>query len=231
MALLLAIWYRINAADIAKTSAEPTAEGIEFFEKKIRPVLVERCYACHSGQSSVIQAGLLLDSREGMQRGGKAGPILVPGEPDESLVIKALTYNEKDLKMPPGEKLPDEQIADFKTWIKMGAPDPRRESKAAAALAQKPEFDFEVERKFWAYQSPNNHPAPKVRNKRWLKNWVDSFILARMEDKGLTPVAPTDKRTLIRRATYDLIGLPPTPEEIDNFLSDKSVNADRKSVV
>ena len=227
--LVLGGWHFTRAVEAPKPSVQFTPEGIEFFEKKIRPVLVERCYTCHSSESAQVQGSLLLDSREGMLKGGKSGPALVPGEPDESLLIKALRYNEKDLKMPPGEKLAADVIADFEAWVKMGAQDPRK-PETAVVLDEKPAYDFAEARKFWAFQPPRIYPPPKVKNKHWPKNWIDRFVLAKLEEKGLIPTSGADKRTLIRRATFDLIGLPPKPEEIEAFLTDKSPGAFAKVI-
>jgi hypothetical protein len=227
--LVLGSWHFTRAVEVSKPSIEFTPEGIEFFEKKIRPVLVERCYTCHSSESPQVQGSLLLDSREGLLKGGKSGPALVRGEPDDSLLIKALRYNEKDLKMPPGEKLATEVIANFEAWVKMGAPDPRK-PVAAGVLAEKPPYDFAEARKFWAFQPPRSYPPPKVKNKHWPQNWIDRFVLAKLEERELTPTSGADKRTLIRRATFDLIGLPPKPEEIESFLSDKSPGAFAKII-
>jgi hypothetical protein len=228
--LILSVLHFSAAADSPERTTGLTPEGVEFFEKKIRPVLIDQCYACHGSESPTLQGGLLLDSREGMLKGGKSGPVLIPGKPDESLLIKAIRHTEKDLQMPPGIKLQAEIIADFELWVKMGAPDPRKQAAAANTPAEKPAYNFAEERKFWAYQSPRNPPLPKIKNKRWPKNWVDRFTLAKLEEKGLTPTPQADKRTLIRRATFDLTGLPPTPEEIEAFLADKSPGAFAKVV-
>lgn len=223
-------WHGAGAAGFSKPADDPSPAGVEFFEKKIRPVLTEICFMCHSAQSPQLQGGQLLDSREGMLKGGKRGPAITPGDPDGSLLIKALLHNDKDLKMPPTGKLSDEQIDDFKTWIKMGAPDPRRQAAAAAGLTPKPAYDLEAARKFWSFQTPQEPALPRVKNRRWPKNAIDRFILAKLEGKRLRPSSSADRRTLIRRATFDLIGLPPTPEEVAAFLADKSPNAFAKVV-
>jgi hypothetical protein len=205
-------------------SAQLSSEDVEFFEKRIRPVLVDHCYSCHSSTSPQVQGGLLLDSRDGLLKGGKSGPALVPEEPDQSQLIKALRYTEKDLKMPPSGKLSAETIADFELWVEKGAPDPRKPT-AVAALPQKPAYDFVEEHKFWAYQLARWQSFPKTKTRDWPKNWIDTFVLAKLEEQGLTPSSRADKRTLIRRATFDLLGLPPTPEEIEAFLLDRSPDA------
>jgi hypothetical protein len=220
LALLAQVWLLSHAA----YSAQLSTEDVEFFEKRIRPVLVDQCYLCHSSASAQVQGGLLLDSRDGLLKGGKSGPALVPEESEQSLLIKALRYTEEGLKMPPSGRLPAETIADFELWVEKGAPDPRKPT-AVASVSEKPAYDFAEEHKFWAYQLPRWQSFPKTKTRDWSKNWIDTFILAKLEEKGLTPGSPADKRTLIRRATFDLIGLPPTPQEIDAFLRDTSPDA------
>jgi hypothetical protein len=198
----------------------PSPEGIEFFEKKIRPVLVERCYACHSAAAPKLKGGLRLDSREGLRKGGDSGPAIVPGDPARSLLLRALRRGADAEKMPPkdSEKLSAEQILNFEAWVKMGAPDPR----SAAAPPAKRAIDVERARTRWPF-SPVAEPAvPSVRDERWAWNPIDRFILARLEEKGIRPAPDADRRTLIRRVTFDLSGLPPTPEEVEAFLADSS---------
>jgi hypothetical protein len=211
-------------------SAQPAdRRGIEFFETKIRPVLVEHCYKCHSEEarkSRKLKADLLLDTKAGVLQGGVSGPALVPGKPAESLLLKALRH-EGDLQMPRIGKLPAAVISDFETWINLGAPDPR-DGKQPAATAT--EIDWAKARQYWAFQAPVKHPLPKVKNFNWAKRDLDHFILAELEKRNLKPVGPASKRDLIRRATFDLIGLPPTPEEIDAFLKDNSPDAFAKVV-
>jgi mono/diheme cytochrome c family protein len=193
-----------------------SSEQAQFFEQKIRPVLAERCYACHGARASKVQGGLLLDTAEGLRKGGNSGPAVAPGNPDASLLIRAIRYSAKELQMPPGGALPPAQIADFEQWVKAGAPDPREGALPAKSAATS------KARSFWSFQRPKEPDIPEVRLKDWVRTPVDAFILARLEAKGLQPSPPADKRTLIRRATYDLIGLPPTPAEIDDFLADTS---------
>ena len=200
--------------------------GIEFFEKKIRPVLAAKCYACHSAAAKPLMGGLLVDSREGIRRGGSSGmPAVVPDKPDQSLLLTAI-HQKGTLKMPVGGMLPDEVIADFESWIKMGAPDPRD----AKAPPPPPPYDFAKARQHWSYRPVADPAPPEIRDPLWNKNAVDRFIRARLDQEGLTPVAIANKRTLIRRATFDLTGLPPTPEEIDAFLKDDSPEAFAKVV-
>ena len=208
---------------------EPSREGVEFFEKKIRPVLESSCYLCHSTSSKRVQGGLLLDSREGMLKGGTSGQsAIIPGDPANSPLIKAIRYSDAKLQMPPGGQLSAEQIKDFETWVKMGAPDPRGRTAPAQAAWQP--YDLDAARKFWSFQPVKNPSLPEVKNRAWVRSPVDRFILAKLESKGLKPVGDADKRTLIRRATFDLTGLPPTPEEVDAFLQDASAKAFEKVI-
>jgi hypothetical protein len=207
----------------AAAFANPPSEQIEFFEKKIRPVLVQHCYKCHSTGAKKIRSGLLLDSRDGLRKGGERGPAIVPNDPAASLLMKALRYEE--LQMPPGGKLPDPVIADFATWIKNGAVDPRD-----GATSQQKKIDFEAAKKFWAFQPPQRHPLPSVRNQESPRQPIDHFILARLEQAGLELNPPADRRTWIRRISFDLIGLPPSPHEVEAFVNDQAPNAAEKVV-
>jgi hypothetical protein len=205
-------------------SADLTPAQTQFFESKIRPILADNCYKCHSQQAEKVKAGLLLDTREGVLKGGESGPVIVPGNPDKSLLMKAVRYTDPDLQMPPkGKKLSDTQIADLEAWVKMGAPDPR-----VATLAQKNWTD--PNKKHWAWQSVHRPAVPEVKETAWCKTPVDNFILAKLEEKDLKPNPPADKRTLIRRAAFDLTGLPPTSREVEDFLNDGSSDAFAKVV-
>ena len=206
---------------------KPTADQIAFFEKKIRPVLIESCYECHSADSKKIKGGLQLDTRDGFRKGGDSGPSIQPGNPARSPLMIALNSKNKDLAMPPKGKLPDSVIADFETWVKMGAPDPR-EGKAVAI--KKYEVDIEKGRQFWAFVAPKKRADPVVKNDAWVASPIDAFILAELEKKGLTPVGDADKRTLIRRIHLDLTGLPPTSDEVEAFVADNKPDAFEKVV-
>ena len=208
----------VSAAD------EPT--GIEFFEKKIRPVLVQHCYECHSADAKAVKGGLLLDSRDGWKRGGDSGPALLPSKPNDSLLIKALKH-EDGMEMPPKGKLPDEIIADFVKWIEQGAPDPR--TAPAKALARR-EIDIAAGQQFWCFRPIAQPAIPTVKDKAWPRSDVDRFILAKQESVGIRPTGDADRATWLRRVTFDLIGLPPTPAEIDDFVTDHSPTA-REEVV
>ncbi|HSQ58490.1 MAG TPA: DUF1549 domain-containing protein, partial [Gemmata sp.] len=207
----------------------PTQEQINFFEKKIRPMLVDHCYKCHSAKAEKVKGDLLLDTRDGLRAGGTSGPCIVPGNPDRSLLIKALRHKDKDTAMPPKGKLPDAVIADFEAWVKMGAPDPRGD-KAAQVATPKYIVDIEKGRSFWAFVPPRKPTVPAVKNAAWPKSDLDRFLLAALEEKGLKPVGDADKRTLIRRAYLDLTGLPPSPEVVEEFVADSSQNSFEKVV-
>lgn len=196
---------------------------IEFFEQKIRPVLVQHCYECHASDSKSVKGGLLLDTREATLKGGDSGPAIVPKNVNESLLISALRQN--GLEMPPKGPLPAEIIADFVKWVEMGAPDPR----SGEPLAES-KIDFEAARKHWAYQPIRVPTRPEPKNAAWCTGDIDYFTLTKMESLGLHPVPLAEKRELIRRATFDLIGLPPSPEEVASFLEDNSPDAFEKVI-
>ncbi len=213
-------------------AAEPTAEQLSFFENKIRPVLAENCYRCHSQAEEKSKGGLTLDTRDGWSKGGDSGPALVPGQPEESRLIKAVHRHDPDTAMPPkGEKLPDKVIADLEEWVRMGAPDPRTAAVSAATPGGGlTEAMKAAAARHWAYQPVTEPEIPAVKDTAWPANPVDHFILTALEEKGLTPSPAADKRTLIRRAFLDLIGLPPTPEEVLAFVRDESRDAFAKVV-
>ena len=200
-------------------------EGTEFFEKNIRPALARNCYACHSATSAqqAPQGGLYVDSREGLLKGGISGiPAIVPGKPEESLLVKVIQHKHKDLKMPPtGKQLPAPVIQAFVDWIKMGAPDPRTASAKLVDAA--PAYDWDKARQHWAFQPVRDSQPPVVADPAWNKTPVDRFIKAKLDEKGLRALAPASKIALLRRVTYGLTGLPPTPEEVRDFVADPSL--------
>jgi hypothetical protein len=202
-------------------------EQLQFFEKRIRPVLVENCYKCHSATAEKIKGSLLIDTKEGVLKGGATGPAVVPGKPEKSLLVKAIKSTNEDEMMPPkGDRLPPEVIADFELWIRSGAPDPRVAVAGAKSALQ---VDMEKAKKHWAYQPVTAPPVPKVKDSRkWARTDLDKFVLAKLESKNLEPSPMADRRTLLRRATFDLIGLPPTAQEVADFIADKSPNAFEK---
>ena len=223
LTFILTFTLAASAADSALSSADT-----QFFETKIRPILDEQCYKCHSHTADKIKGGLMLDSRDAILHGGSSGPIIVPGKPDDSLLIQALRYTDPDLKMPPeehGGKLTDQQITDFTEWVRRGAPDPR----VPLALANGKSYGG-VGKDHWAFQPVQKPAVPAVKNTAWVQSPIDNFVLARLETENLAPNPLADKRTLIRRVTFDLIGLPPTEPEIQRFLADDSPDAFAKVV-
>ena len=199
-------------------------QQIEFFEKNVRPLLAEKCYACH-GADAAAMGGLRLDSKAGVRQGGSRGAAVVPSDPDGSLLIRAVRYRSIDLRMPPTGKLAAEEIANLEAWVRMGAPDPREGGQPAQAAQE--EIDMESGREFWSFQPVRDPEAPAAPGER---SAIDRFILAKLAAEGLRPAAEADRRTLLRRVTFDLTGLPPTPEEIDGFLADASPRAYEKVV-
>jgi hypothetical protein len=212
---------------------KPDAAGVDFFEKNIRPVLAQKCYGCHSKESGKQKGGLSLDTREGIRMGGDSGHAVMPGDPTESMLMNAIRYTDKDMEMPPqkeGGKLPDEVIAKFEQWIRMGAPDPRGGDAVAMKPIASKNWDIQKAREFWAFQIPKAQTPPAVQDSKWPRSDVDRFILAAQEAAKLKPVADADRTTLIRRVYFDLIGLPPRPDEVTAFVKDKSPNAFEKVV-
>ena len=212
----------LTSADARAGDDDTGARGVRFFEEKIRPVLTSRCYGCHSAKArsgNRLKGKLLLDTRAGIRTGGESGPAIVPGKPDDSLLIAALRY--ESFKMPPKEQLPAKVIADFVTWVKLGAPDPR-DGKSNSGQAQ----GLAEARRRWPYR-PVQRPRVPKRHKHsdWARTDLDRLVLAVVEAQGLAPSPDADRRTLIRRATYDLIGLPPTPGEVEQFLADRERGA------
>ncbi len=199
----------------------PDREGFDFFEKRIRPVLAEHCYTCHSAQAKRLKADLRLDTREGLLKGGASGPAIVPGQPEKSRLVRAIRHVDPDLAMPK-EKLPDEVIGDFEAWVRRGAPDPR--------VPDAPKEAAPDPRSHWSFQAPREAPVPAVKGKDWVRTPVDAFVLAKLEEKGLSPNPPADPRTLLRRSSYDLTGLPPTAEEVEAFEKDPGPDAYEKAV-
>jgi mono/diheme cytochrome c family protein len=200
----------------------------EFFETRIRPVLANNCYACHTNSKL---GGLELDSREGLLKGGKSGPAIVPGRPNDSLFMKAVNRTDSRLQMPlGGAKLKDEEIADLAHWIEIGAPWPQTNVPAGAQTSRKGFVLTPEKRALWSLQPLHKPAVPAVDDPKWARDPIDSFVLAKLEAEKMKPLGPASRRTLIRRATYDLIGLPPTPEEVEAFEKDTSPDAWAKVV-
>jgi hypothetical protein len=221
--LVLFFALSLLAGTVARAEDEADRKGIEFFENKIRPLLAEKCYKCHSAQSEKLKGALRLDTREGTLKGGQSNePSVTPGNLEKSLLIKAIRWVDEELQMPPKEKLSPEQIALFESWIKMGAPDPRVGTPTDGKIISAD--------KHWAYQPVQKVAPPEVKRKDWIASPIDAFVLQKLDEKKLEPSPAADKRALIRRATYDLAGLPPTPDEIDAFLADNTPEAFAKVV-
>ena len=218
-----------TASVFAAVTAEPTKEQTEFFENKIRPILKENCYKCHSVEQGKSKGDLTLDTKAGTLKGGENGAVIVPGDIDKSPLVKAVTYLDKDLQMPPkGEKLTDQQIADLTAWVKMGAPDPRKDD---VKIASKLSGLTDKARSHWAFQPVVKPTPPTVKtNRAWPKTVIDQFIMAKLEEKGMIPAGDATKETLLRRASYDLTGLPPSPQEVKEFVADTSPQAFAKVI-
>ena len=200
-------------------SAPPGEDPLDFFEQRIRPVLAQNCYECHSAGSKEVKGGLRLDTREGLLAGGDSGPAVVPGKPEGSLLVEAVRYGEDSYQMPPKGKLPEQVIRDLAHWVELGMPDPRTAAAVAATPKQEAKFDVEAGRRFWAFQKPKK-VAPPVTVGDWARTDIDRFIAAGHQTRGVKPVAEANRRTLLRRATFDLTGLPPTEQQLADFAAD-----------
>ena len=214
-------------ADLTASQPQPIpAADLQFFEARIRPVLAERCYKCHSRLADRIRGGLMLDTREGMVHGGDTGPAIQPGKPEDSLLVDAVSYRDADLQMPPkGDRLSEQQVADLTEWIRRGAPDPR------SLVAKGGDAAYGgIGREHWSFLPVRRQAVPAVADPSWCRTPADNFILARLEANGMAPNAAADRYTLIRRATFDLTGLPPTEAEVQRFLVDSSPDAWAKVV-
>ena len=221
----------LRAADAVETAhAGISADQLNFFEKNIRPVLVQHCYKCHSAESDKVKGGLTLDTKQGLILGGESGhPGVAPGNIAQSSIYEAMTWKNEDNQMPPKQKLPDDVVANFKKWIEMGAPDPR-ENKVVNASGGKRVIDMDKGREHWAFQKAVKHTPPEVKTAGWAKTDIDKFILAGIEANGLHPARDADRPTLIRRIAFDLTGLPPTPDEVKAFVADQSPEAVKRVI-
>ena len=225
--LLLSLFpaFAMSAESAPDGHASIPADQLNFFEKNIRPVLVEHCHKCHSAESDKVKGGFTLDTKQGLELGGESGhPGVTPGQPGQSTLYEAVTWANPDMQMPPKNKLPEDVIANIKKWIEMGAPDPRVQEVPNATGGRRV-IDMDEGRKHWAFQKPVRPQLPEVKKADWAKTDIDRFILAGLEEKGLTPMPDADRRTLIRRIAYDLTGLPPTPDEVRAFVEDTSPDA------
>jgi hypothetical protein len=222
--------FAIGLAAGPESPVQADDADLKFFETRIRPVLSTHCFGCHSAKAEKLKANLFLDSREGILRGGDQGPAVVPGEPEKSRLLEAIRYTNEDLQMPPKSRLPESVVADVAAWIRKGAPWPKEAAaKAPAGGYQKPDYE-KLRKEHWAWQRVRSAPPPAVRDASWPLDDLDRFVLAELEAKGLRPVAPADRAALLRRLSFDLTGLPPTPEEITAFENDLSAGAYEKVV-
>ncbi|MBK7876441.1 MAG: DUF1549 domain-containing protein [Planctomycetes bacterium] len=197
----------------------PPASDVEFFEARIRPLFVTHCYECHSTEAGKAKGGLKLDTGAALAAGGDSGAVLVPGDPDASLLVTAVRYGDLSLQMPPKAKLSEREIADLVEWVRRGAHDPRAEDAPAAAQPDAARSEH------WAFQPLGDPAPPAVVDERWPRQAIDRFVLARLEAEGLAPAQEADRRTLLRRVTFDLVGLPPTEADVEAFLSDPAPDA------
>lgn len=229
LAATLVVSIATRATSLDAQTPGSGAGSVEFFEARVRPLLAAQCYECHSDRQQ--QGGLRVDSRAALLTGGESGPAIVPGDPDQSLLIQAVRRLPNAPQMPSKRpKLSDENIAVLVDWVKAGANWPAGSATPAAASTSKPAGFTAEQRAYWAFQPLSKPAIPIVRNASWARTNIDRFVIARLEREGLTPVAAADKLTLIRRATLDLTGLPPTPEDVTAFLSDSSSTAFAKVV-
>ncbi|MCG8653398.1 MAG: PSD1 and planctomycete cytochrome C domain-containing protein [Pirellulales bacterium] len=207
------IWLQVSLA----TEPPFPPEQLEFFEKKVRPLLAEHCYSCHSNKSKKLQASLKVDSRAGLLRGGDSGEAIVPGDPDASLFMEAVRY--ESYEMPPKGKLSADDIETFRRWVELGAPWPEEEEPAGGEAP--PEFDIQRRKtEHWVWHPPASPAAPEVADRTWPQDDLDHFILAKLESSQLHPAVDADRRALLRRLYFDLIGLPPTTQQTERFLAD-----------
>ena len=199
--------------------------GLEFFEARIRPLFVERCYECHSADAERIEGGLRLDTTWALRQGGDSGPIVAPGKPDESLLIACVSYADDGVNMPPSGKLAARQIADLRKWVELGAPLPAANDAGPQAAAKKSLAIDEQARNHWAFRPLQTHPSPTIADRSWPQQKLDWFVRRQLEEQGLRPAPAADRRTLIRRVTFDLLGLPPTFADVEKFAADASPDA------
>ena len=232
--IIIFILLQFNSVALGSGSGRADeAEKVKFFEGKVRPLLVEHCYGCHSDEAEArgaLKAGLKVDSLADLRKGGDSGPALTPGDPGISLIIEAVNYRNDDMAMPPKKKLDDAQIQILTEWVKMGAPWPGSDHAVSAPLGDEP-YDWEKFRtNHWSFRPIVRSVPPEVTDAAWVKSEIDRFVLARLEAAGLKPNVPADRNLLVRRVFLDLTGLPPSPEQVADFLSDESPEALAKVV-
>ena len=219
LSLLIVI---LSSTNISRADQpNPKADQLEFFERKVRPLLSEHCYSCHSSQAKTIHGSLRLDSVSSILEGGDSGKLLVPGKPEESLLIESIRYD-GDYQMPPKGKMAEHEIELLTKWVEQGAYFPTSSDEPIQANGS---IDFTEGRKHWSFQPVLKQDLPDVNNPDWPQTRIDTFLLAEMEQKSLKPTMRADRTTLVRRLSFDLIGLPPTPEQIHNYIDDDSSEA------
>lgn len=226
MPRLAVILLLVSSSAFAADEAEVQVAELDHFERKIRPLLVEHCYSCHSTEAKTVHGGLRLDSAEAMARGGDSGAVIEAGNLRQSLLLNVVQYD-GDMQMPPKGKLSADEIAEFTRWIEHGAPMPK---SADSAERMDDEIDFAAGRKFWSFQPAVVQTLPTVKDHNWPRSRIDSFVLAALERERLKPSPQADRAVLIRRLSFDLLGLPPTPKEVQEFVADESPDAYNKLV-
>src|SRR5262245_33534377 len=226
--------FRSREQDKKEDKPEPapkfTATQISFYEKEVLPVLKQNCFRCHGDETEKIKGGLNLTTRKAVLDGGETGPVVNLAKPADSLLVKAIHYKDENHKMPPKGKMPDKDIATLEKWVTDGLPVSTDRLGGDIAKAPPKGVITEEAKRYWVYQPVKRSPVPEVKDKTWVKTPIDAFILAKLEAKGLKPIKPAEKAALVRRAYYDLLGLPPTPEEVDAFVNSKDADAWEKLI-
>jgi len=236
--LVLSVLFLAAVTQRTIRAADANPAGVEYFEKNVRPVLADNCYRCHSNSATKVRGDLYLDSVSTILKGGQDGPVIIPGDPDHSPLISAIRREDKDTQMPPKQALSEAQVAVIVNWVKMGAPGPKEIAAAPGQPATGPGAPMHdptaeyprLRKQLWSWQPIKTGIAPTGPDQAWARDDLDRYVLAKLEEKDLHPSADADKITLIRRATFDLIGIPPTPQEVDAFVRDLSPRAFEKVV-
>jgi hypothetical protein len=217
---------------MAAETSPSAVEQTKFFESQVRPLLADNCFSCHGEKKQ--KGGLRLDSAAALLKGGKHGVVVTPGKPGESKIITAVSYKDADLQMPPDDQLSAAQVTVLTEWVRLGAPYPATAGPVASAGAKKHRVITDADRRFWSFQPVKDPPVPAFDAaadlEQWCRNPIDRFVTAKLRDQGLTPAPEADRVTLIRRATFDLHGLPPTPAEVETFVNDTSPDAYQKLI-
>ncbi len=222
----MARWGNAETSDVsAPTPTEISRADLEFFEKSVRPLLVEKCYRCHSSDAKQIKGNLRLDTRQGVAAGGDSGEIVSDHDPDASLLIQAVRWDGNASEMPPDEKLSKAQVAVLERWVSIGTPDPREASGDEAVVSQKSAIDIEEGRKWWAFQPVKPLQPPNLGTSHWPITKLDHFVLAKLQKRDLEPSPVAQRDTLIRRVWLDLVGLRPSYEQVQDFVNDDSPDA------